>query len=56
MKNINQSLTTLGIVIRSLSSKEKHIAYRDSKLTRLLQESLSGKYFIYLLGNLSPAM
>lgn len=38
LKNINQSLTTLGKVIASLSSKTKMVAaFRESKLTRLLQ-------------------
>lgn len=34
---INQSLSALGNVIRGLVEKEKHIKFRDSKLTRLLQ-------------------
>lgn len=45
---INKDLFVLGKVVAALSdksrtSKEKHVAYRDSKLTRLLRESLGGK-------------
>lgn len=41
-KNINSSLTTLGMVINSLCDGSPHVPYRDSKLTRLLMESLGG--------------
>ncbi|KAI9118820.1 hypothetical protein K1719_010265 [Acacia pycnantha] len=40
---INKSLLTLGTFIGKLSEgKASHVPYRDSKLTRLLQSSLSG--------------
>jgi len=41
-KNINKSLMTLGMVINNLTEGKTHIPYRDSKLTRILQESLGG--------------
>lgn len=42
-KNINKSLSALGKVIFSLTdTKSSHVPYRDSKLTRVLQDSLGG--------------
>jgi len=41
-QTINKSLSTLGIVIKSLTTGSKHVPYRDSKLTRLLSDSLGG--------------
>ena len=38
--NINQSLLTLGRVITALVDRAPHVPYRESKLTRLLQDSL----------------
>ena len=41
--NINKSLLTLGNCIKGLEAGEAHIPYRDSKLTRILKDDLSGK-------------
>lgn len=53
---INKSLSTLGLVINKLTDdKETHVPYRDSKLTRVLQESLGGNSRTALIINCSPA-
>ena len=54
MKKINLSLSALGKVILSLVNGDEHIPYRDSKLTRLLQESLGGNYKTALIVTCSP--
>ena len=54
---INKSLMALGQVIYKLSEQQKsHIPYRDSKLTRLLQPSLSGNAQIVSICNISPSV
>lgn len=53
---INKSLLTLGTVIGKLSDlKSCHVPFRDSKLTRLLQSSLSGHGRVSLICTLTPA-
>jgi len=55
-KKINSSLSSLGNVINSLTDgKSTHIPYRDSKLTRILQESLGGNSRTSLIINCSPS-
>lgn len=57
--HINRSLLTLGTVIRKLSGNNKtrngHIPYRDSKLTRILQHALGGNARTAMICTLSPA-
>lgn len=53
-KKINLSLSALGNVIYALTQGYEHIPYRNSKLTRLLQESLGGNYKTTVLITLSP--
>ena len=55
-QNINKSIMTLGMVINALTKGSKHIPYRDSKLTRVLQESLGGNSLTCLIINCSPNM
>ncbi|QPG74843.1 hypothetical protein FOA43_002179 [Brettanomyces nanus] len=55
-KKINSSLSALGNVINCLTDgKSRHIPYRDSKLTRILQESLGGNSRTTLIINCSPS-
>ncbi|KAH3903322.1 related to Kinesin-like protein CIN8 [Saccharomycodes ludwigii] len=53
--SINQSLLTLGRVINSLADKNPHVPFRESKLTRLLQDSLGGNTKTALIATISPA-
>jgi len=53
--NINQSLLTLGRVITCLVERSPHIPYRESKLTRLLQDSLGGRTKTSIIATVSPA-
>lgn len=52
---INKSLLTLGRVINALVDKSSHIPYRESKLTRLLQDSLGGQTKTCIIATVSPA-
>ncbi|XP_053687294.1 kinesin-like protein Klp61F [Sabethes cyaneus] len=52
--NINQSLLTLGRVITALVERTPHVPYRESKLTRLLQESLGGRTKTSIIATISP--
>jgi kinesin family member 3B len=55
-QKINLSLSALGNVISALvEGRSQHIPYRDSKLTRLLQDSLGGNTKTVMLANCSPA-
>jgi len=63
--NINRSLLALANCINALatqqskstnSNKENHIPYRDSKLTRLLKETLGGKCRTVMIANISPSI
>jgi chromosome segregation ATPase len=55
--SINAGLASLGKVISQLSSRShgSHVSYRDSKLTRLLQDSLGGNAITYMIACINPA-
>ncbi|XP_078421064.1 kinesin-like protein KIF11 [Cetorhinus maximus] len=53
--NINQSLLTLGRVITALVERAPHVPYRESKLTRILQDSLGGRTKTSIIATISPA-
>ena len=56
-KKINKSLSCLGNVINALTDQKNriHIPYRDSKLTRLLEDSLGGNCKTTMIAMISPA-
>ncbi|KAL6841909.1 hypothetical protein ACP4OV_028421 [Aristida adscensionis] len=58
--NINRSLSTLGLVIMTLvdvaNGKSRHVPYRDSRLTFLLQDSLGGNSKTTIVANVSPSI
>ncbi|KAG8038173.1 hypothetical protein G9C98_006498 [Cotesia typhae] len=53
--NINKSLLALGNCINNLAEGIKHIPYRDSKLTRLLKDSLGGNCRTVMIANIGPS-
>lgn len=59
-KSINQSLSTLGAVISALTAPQRpntprrHVPYRNSKLTRLLEDSIGGNCKTLFLATVSP--
>jgi chromosome segregation ATPase len=52
---INKGLLALGNVINALSENKQHVPYRDSKLTRMLQDSLGGNSRTLMVACVSPA-
>jgi hypothetical protein len=68
LRSINLSLTTLGKVIQQLShfsqskdpsqtsTQAHYIPFRESKLTRLLQDSIGGNTSTYLIATISPVI
>lgn len=54
-KLINKSLSCLGNVVNALTQQAAHVPYRESKLTRVLQDSLGGNARTIILVCASPA-
>ncbi|KAK9835062.1 hypothetical protein WJX81_008045 [Elliptochloris bilobata] len=53
--NINRGLLELGNVIKALAAREAHVPYRNTKLTRMLQDSLGGNSRTVMIACVSPA-
>ena len=55
--NINRSLLALGNCITALADKKRvgHVPYRDSKMTRLLKDSLGGNCRTVMIASISPS-
>ena len=55
--NINRSLLALGNCITALADKNRkgHVPFRDSKMTRLLKDSLGGNCRTVMIANISPS-
>lgn len=53
--SINKSLSALGRVINALVEKNRYIPYRDSNLTRILQESLGGTAITTIVATVTPS-
>ena len=54
-QNINKSLSALGDVISGLGKRASHVPFRNSKLTYLLQDSLTNSSKMQMFVNCSPA-
>ena len=54
-KTINASLLSLGHVVTSLSNNDKHIPWRNSKLTRILQDSIGGRSRTSIILTVGPS-
>eukprot|EP00903_Cladosiphon_okamuranus_P018576 g17099.t1 len=54
-QNINRSLSALGDVISALGTGKGHVPFRNSKLTFVLQDALSGNSKVMMFVNVSPA-
>jgi kinesin family protein C2/C3 len=53
-QHINKSLSALGDVMSALASKNNHVPFRNSKLTQLLQDSLSGQAKVMMFMHVAP--
>ena len=53
-QHINKSLAALGDVMASLANKDRHVPFRNSKLTQLLQDSLQGQAKAMMFMHIAP--
>jgi kinesin family protein C2/C3 len=54
--HINSSLSALGDVMSALAQKQKHVPFRNSKLTQLLADSLSGQAKVMMFIHIAPEL
>ncbi|KAJ3640183.1 hypothetical protein Zmor_003498 [Zophobas morio] len=52
---VNYSIQTLPIVVKAAAQRIQHVSYRESKLTRILQDSLNGNTKTAMLATFSPS-
>ena len=53
-QHINKSLAALGDVMAALANKDRHVPFRNSKLTQLLQDSLQGQAKAMMFMHIAP--
>lgn len=53
--NINKSLLALGNCLSALCKGISYVSYRNSKLTRILKDTLQGKSKVLMISCISPA-
>jgi kinesin family protein C2/C3 len=53
---IYRSLSALGDVVQALATRSRHVPYRNSKLTHLLQDALNDNSYVMMIVNINGEM